>query len=300
MPSLSTQLASRILERIKILDSPNGGHLSEQHLADALRVSRTPIRQALQLLEQMELVERRPNRGFFLMKAAKDLGVNPLLVHGDVEDPLYFQIAEDRLSGNLAPSFTEAELMRRYGVTRARILRLLEAMSREGWLSRLPGHGWEFQPTLSSPHAYEQSFRFRKLIEPAALLEPGYHLEPQVIARCREEQQAMLDGGILRWPRTETFLIGASFHESLVAGGNNPLLLDAIRRVNRLRRLIEYRITANRGRMIQQCKEHLHLLDLIEAGRLKNASVFLLKHLEEARSQKLILAIGLEGPHSDN
>ncbi len=87
MPSLPTQLAHQILERVKFANISAGDHLSEQHLADALRVSRTPTRQALQQLEQMELVERRPNRGFFLTKTAKDLRINPLLGSGEIENP---------------------------------------------------------------------------------------------------------------------------------------------------------------------------------------------------------------------
>jgi DNA-binding GntR family transcriptional regulator len=163
-------------------------------------------------------------------------------------------------------------------------------MQHEGWLERLPGHGWEFQPTLSSPEVYEQSFRFRLLIEPVALLEPGYVLAPDVIEQLRNQQQAMLDGGIFSYTRSHTFQIGASFHETLVAGAQNPFLLDSIRRVNRLRRLMEYRITTGRSRMIQQCKEHLALLELVESGDLEAASQFLRKHLEGAQAQKLGLA----------
>jgi DNA-binding GntR family transcriptional regulator len=180
--------------------------------------------------------------------------------------------------------------MRRYDVSRTRLVKYLLRMQHEGWLERLPGHGWEFQPTLSSPEVYEQSFRFRLLIEPVALIEPGYVLTPDVITNLRNQQQAMLDGGIFSYSRSHTFQIGASFHEALVAGAQNPFLLDSIRRVNRLRRLMEYRLTTGRSRMIQQCKEHLALLDLVESGDFKAASAFLHKHLEGAQAQKLGLA----------
>jgi DNA-binding GntR family transcriptional regulator len=301
VPTLSTQLASQIMDRVRRLKMPVGSHLPEQDLADFLRVSRTPVREALRFLQQMNVVERRPNRGFFVTKAAELLEFSPIYNGQDIEDSVYFQIAEDRLSGLLPARFTENELVRRYGVSRARLLRLLVRMTKEGWLERLPGHGWEFQQTLGSPRAYEQSYRFRMLIEPAALLEPGYKIDSDALASCRQQQQAMLDGGILRYSRIETFHIGASLHETLVAGSGNPFFVDALRRVNRMRRLIEYRITSNRTRLIQQCKEHLILLDLMEAGDREGAAAFLRNHLDNARTIKTGLAIDLkDGEGSDH
>jgi DNA-binding GntR family transcriptional regulator len=100
----------------------------------------------------------------------------------------------------------------------------------------------------------------------------------------------MLDGGIFSYSRSHTFQIGATFHETIVAAAQNPFFLDAIRRVNRLRRLMEYRLTTGRSRMIQQCKEHLALLDILETGDYPEASTFLRKHLEGAQTQKLGLA----------
>jgi len=139
------------------------------------------------------------------------------------------------------------------------------------------------------------------LIEPAALLEPGYKIDSDALAGCRQQQQAMLDGGILRYSRIETFHIGASLHETLVAGSGNPFFVDALRRVNRMRRLIEYRITSNRTRLIQQCKEHLILLDLMEAGDREGAAAFLRNHLDNARTIKTGLAIDLkDGEGSDH
>jgi DNA-binding GntR family transcriptional regulator len=287
--ALPTQLASQIVELLRTTKRKAEEHLSEQEFADAFRVSRTPVREAFRLLEEMSVLEKRPNRGYFLLRDADALEHQHLQA-GEAEDRVYFDIAADRLSGALPERFTENQLMRRYDVSRSRLVKYLLRMQHEGWLERLPGHGWEFQPTLSSPEVYEQSFRFRLLIEPVALLEPGFALAPDVVAHLRNQQQAMLDGGIFSYSRSHTFQIGAAFHETIVAGSQNPFLLDSIRRVNRLRRLMEYRLTAGRSRMIQQCKEHLALLDLIEQGDFKGASIFLQKHLEGARAQKLGLA----------
>ena len=287
--TLPTQLASQIVELLRTTKRVCGEHLSEQEFADAFRVSRTPVREAFRLLEDMSVLEKRPNRGYFLLRDA-DVLESQHLQAGESEDRVYFDIAADRLSGALPERFTENQLMRRYDVSRSRLVKYLLRMQNEGWLERLPGHGWEFQPTLNSPEVYEQSFRFRLLIEPVALLEPGYSISLDTIAQLRSQQKAMLDGGIFSYSRSHTFQIGSTFHETIVAAAQNPFLLDAIRRVNRLRRLMEYRLTTGRSRMIQQCKEHLALLDILETRNYLEASVFLRQHLEGAQTQKLGLA----------
>jgi DNA-binding GntR family transcriptional regulator len=287
--ALPSQLAAQIVELLRTTKRVSGEHLSEQEFADAFRVSRTPVREAFRLLDEMSVLEKRPNRGYFLVRDAVALEQQHLQ-GSEAEDRVYFEIAADRLSGALPERFTENQLMRRYDVSRSRLVKYLARMQHEGWLERLPGHGWEFQPTLNSPEVYEQSFRFRLLIEPVALLEPGYSISPETIAQLRGQQKAMLDGGIFSYSRSQTFQIGASFHEIIVAGAQNPFLLESIRRVNRLRRLMEYRLTAARSRMIQQCKEHLALLDILETGNYRAASAFLHKHLEGAQYSKLGLA----------
>ena len=281
--SLAAQLASQIVEHLRTTNGRIGDHLTEQDFATAFRVSRTPVREAFRILESMSVVEKRPNRGYFLLREADALESQELQMVGEEEDPVYIQIVEDRVAGILADRFTENQFIRRYGVSRSQLIKLLVKMQHEGWVERLPGHGWEFQPALSSPEVYDQAYRFRLLIEPSALLQPEYSIAPDTIALLREQQQAMLDGGILSYSRSKTFATCVNFHETIVAGAKNPFFNEALKRINRLRSLMEYRIPVDR---IQHTKEHLELLDLIEEGDFEQASQFLYQHIERARAQK--------------
>ena len=283
---LPSRLAAQIVERMRQMGWPAGTHLREQELADAFRVSRTPVRMALQSLQELDVVESRPNRGFFLKEQVEPATASDRPVAATQEDPLYFIVAEDRLRGVLGNRCTEAELARRYDVSRTRIVRLLSQMAQEGLVLRLPGNGWEFLPVLSSPEAYDQGYRYRMLIEPASLLEPGYTLSNTVLSEARRKQQAMLAGGIHAWSRSETFGANSDFHEVIVSGASNPFLLEGLRRVNRSRRLLEYRTHQFRDRLTGECRDHLHLLDLIECGHLQDAAKFLHDHLDRARAAK--------------
>jgi DNA-binding GntR family transcriptional regulator len=282
-PSLSPQLTSRIIDYIRQNDLVSGQHLPSQSLADAFKVSRAPIAAALQRLEAMRIVKSEANRGYFLVKGAKDLNERLLSRAAEPEvepeEALYFAIAEDRLAGKLPDRVSESELMRHFDVSRSKILKVLHRISDEGWVERLPGNGWEFLATLTSRDSYEQGYQFRASIEPQALLLPTFRVDKEAFRAAREKQQALLDGGFRRLSRAEVFQANSDFHEMLVACAHNDFFLDSLRRVNHLRRLIEYRITVDRSRLPLQCREHLRILKLIEGGSRQDAADYLRTHI---------------------
>lgn len=132
---------------------------------------------------------------------------------------------------------------------------------------------------LTTPDSLLQSYRLRMALEPAALLEPGYRLDDKVIEQCRAAELHLLDGGIETDTPDQLHERGVRFHESLIEASGNPFFIDTIRRVNRVRRLISYRSMQDRQRYKEHCKQHLHLLDLIEAGRNQEAADSMREHL---------------------
>lgn len=284
---LSQQIALRTIDHIVSNRLERDAHLPEQHLADLFRVSRWPIRSALKFLEEMNVLRAERNRGFFLAKDFSELkGTSLTVAVPEEEDETYFAVAEARLSGELPEQFSENELMRRYRLPRGRALKILNRMAQEGWVERLPGHGWAFLPILTSPEAYDLGYRFRVTLEPNAVLESTFRVDEQAFARAREQQHALLDGDLLRLSRAQLFQINSRFHELIVGCSNNPFYLDALRRINRLRRLIEYHITVDRSRLAVQCREHLEVLDRLEQGDRADAAEFLRAHIDRARQIK--------------
>ena len=276
--SLVPALPSQIVELVRAEELPVGAHLPAQWLADRLRVSRSPVNEALELLKSQGIVRREPNRGYFLASAAP----SPELMAqdgGTSEEATYFRIAEDRLRGELPDQFTEAMLRRRYGLTPAQLQAVLARISDEGWARKKPGYGWEFSTMLTTPESLLQSYRLRLAIEPAALLEPGYRIDRQVIARCRAAELHLLQGGIETDTADQLHDRGVRFHESLVEGSGNPFFIDTMRRVNRVRRLLSYRSMRDRSRYQEHCDQHLMLLDLLERERNEEAAVVMREHL---------------------
>lgn len=281
---MDSPIATQIVALAHAQGLEEGAHLKAQWLADQLRVSRSPVNEALGLLHDKGLVRREPNRGYFLQQPVADLDkVLRKLGLAAASDPVtdaYFRIAEDRLRGVLPDEFSVNELKLHYDLTPTQAQAVLARMGEEGWIQKKPGYGWEFSPMLTTPDSLLQSYRLRLAVEPAALLEPGYRLDKQVLARCRAAEMHLLEGGIETDTADQLHDRGVRFHESLVEASGNPFFIDTVRRVNRARRLLSYRSMQDRKRYKQHCQQHLELLHLLEHGRNEEASAFMHEHLQ--------------------
>lgn len=276
-------IPKQIVELIQQQGWDIGTHLPAQMLADRLRVSRQPVSEALALLHEKGYLTRQRNRGYFtarvfsepLSEVVRALG----LEESDIVTSVYFRIADDLLNNELPQEFSEQLIRNRYGLTATQLGAVLGRIASEGWAERKPGYGWVFSTMLTTPGSLLQSYSLRLALEPAALLEPGYRLERSVLEQCRATELHLLDGGILTDSADQLHDRGVRYHESLVAASGNSFFIDTIRRVNRVRRLLSYRSMQQRERYAEHCKQHLHVLDLLERERNEEASAFLREHL---------------------
>lgn len=285
---MSELLAGRIERWIAEERLGEGTPLPERSLADRFKVSRTPIRDALLRLAEQGTVALREEGGY-AVKTPPDLQVLSapgIEVRNDREEQDYLRIAEDRLAGELPERVTENELMRRYGLTRAALASVLQRIINEGWIERLPGKGWQFLPVLSTSNAYNQGFRLRILLEPAAILEPDFQLDEVAMRRCRDEQQALVDGAVEWASPAQLFDANAHLHEVIARCSGNVFIVDGLKRVNRLRRLMEYKKDVDRAASAMRCREHLTLIDLLLTGQREAAADFMRLHLRDAAREK--------------
>jgi DNA-binding GntR family transcriptional regulator len=168
----------------------------------------------------------------------------------------------------------------RYGLTATQLTAVLGRIAQEGWAERKPGYGWQFSAMLTTPDSLMKSYRLRRALEPAALLEPNCRLDPKVIERCRAAERHLLDGGIETDTADQLHDRGVRFHEPLVEASGNAFFIDTIKRVNRVRRLLSYRSMQHRERYKKHCKQHLHILALLEKEHNEDASEALREHLQ--------------------
>lgn len=279
---LQRSVVARIAEWVSGEALPRGSVLSELTVARELGVSRTPARAALAWLEAQGLLERRPREGYAVASAPSRFA--GLQVEAPVADAdrLFLDIARERTEGRLSTDVSESDLMRRFGVTRPTLLRVLTRLAEVGMVERRKGHGWSFRASAYDDAAQQESYRFRLLIEPAALQEPGFELPPHWLETMRARHQAMLKR---RWKDADAialFEMNAEFHEGLAAASGNRFFQMAIQQQNRVRRFVNYSWDEGRERVVTSCREHLEILDRVEAGNRDIAAALMRRHLELA------------------
>lgn len=256
-----------------------GAPLPERSLAERLLVSRSPVRAALRELESAGIVQPQARGGHCVADpvAARRLADTPL--EPDDDEETYLAIARDRLEGRIPDRISENELLRRSNLTRPRLQALLRRMSEEGWVERLPGNGWRFLPVLTSMQTYRQSYGFRQAIEPAALRDPGFTLNRPELERHLEQQRQLVAGDVLTITPVQLFQQNSAMHEAICDCSGNAFFMESLRRVNRLRRLIEYRQVVDRDLARLRCAEHVEILELVLAGRREEAADLMHRHL---------------------
>ncbi|MCJ8145071.1 GntR family transcriptional regulator [Ancylobacter sp. A5.8] len=276
-------LANLIIGLVGSLHLRAGHHLTEQWLAERLSVSRTPVRAALMLLAERGVVVARPRQGFFLAVPWNEIThQHAVEIPSMPEEAFYSRLLRDRLEGKVVDSFTQTELARRYRVNRTVMLRALTRMADEGLVARNKGQGWRFLPTLDSERALVNSYDFRRAMEPAALLLPGYAPDPTVLKRLRADHEYALSHGASSMNESALFELDSGFHEALAGFSGNPHFVQSVQQQNRLRRLFEYQGYDDRYRVHIWVGEHLAVVAALEEGDHARAAAALRAHLDNA------------------
>jgi len=285
MNELHRSLAEKIVRHIRTSAMTEGQHLTEASLQDLFGTSRQPIRSALGHLAENGVLERVPNKGFFL----KDAGLTiepPSAADESSEEAIYLRIADDRLTKRLGDRVSENDLMRRYGVSRLALRRILTRISGEGWIERNEGRGWTFAALIDSVEAYRECYELRQVIEVYGLRCPDFRLDRHALAELRRRQEFVAAGGWRKLSQMELFETNSEFHEGLAELSGNRFLVSTVQKLNQLRRLVEYRQTLNTDQVIGQNAEHLAILDALDASDTGRAADLMHAHLGKAKLRK--------------
>jgi len=276
------RLAERIAEAAAAGGWPAGARVVEQDLARLLGVSRTPVRAALRLLALQGVVRARPRRGHVLARPGPTLAGFRLPVRPLAEAMLRDTLIRDRLAGRIGPDLVQSGLARHYRVGVARVQRALARLEEEG-LVRRTGWRWSFVPSLDTEQSRRASFELRLMLEPPALLVPGFRAEPALLEHLVEEHTfLMAHPEMTREDRARVFELDARFHEALAAWSGNLFVLAAVRQQNTLRRLFELGTYADGARVAAWCREHMAILSAVAAADMALATRLMRRHLMHA------------------
>ncbi|KCV14245.1 FCD domain protein [Bordetella holmesii 04P3421] len=187
--------------------------------------------------------------------------------------------------GTHLPAQQLADLL---AVSRSPVSHALAVLAERGWLRRQPHRGY-YVDRLPEPGGDTRSvsaptgpvddtlqpLRMCMAVVPAALLEPGYRIEPTVMRRLRQQESRM--HALHDAARAQLEL---DFYVALTEAARNPYFSDAIRRLPQPCGLRSVKDTHWREHVGQR----LAVLDLLEHGYNEAASRLMTSHFRSTLS----------------
>jgi DNA-binding GntR family transcriptional regulator len=281
---LQAELAGRILRLLQKQGAGPGHHLVELELCQEFGVSRTPIRGALKILAKQGAVEARANRGFVLLEPVTDApdteAINP---NDDEDNQLFVAIARARNTGALPTDCTQQEIVRLFDVKLSTVVRVLRRLAELGLVERKAGNGWSFAPSIDSATAQADSYAFRRLIEPAAILQSTFKLDLDWLRTSRARHEAFRRKKWRNVLAVEFYEMNSDFHEQLARCSGNRYMLGAVQRQIQLRRFLNYHWLHGIDRVHASIDEHLEIMAALEAGNNELAADLMLEHIGSSR-----------------
>ncbi len=287
LSSLQAEVAHKMVLLISAARWNVGDRLSDAAIAKELRVSRSPVRQVLNLLVQHGIVSQTPNRGYQLHRLPQPDELNDKLLPPSEAEELYRRLMSSRASGIVGDEVSEAELADQLGATRGAVRRVLMRFATEGLAERLPGHGWRFAESLDNERAVNESYAFRLVIECGALAQSDYTPDPSQLAALQREQNEILALPLQSLTRDLWFNANANFHETIVSWANNRFFTQSVRWQNHLRRMTEYSDFDRLGelRIRKACSDHLGILEAIANKDFEFAAALLKRHISRSGAE---------------
>ncbi|HKB95527.1 MAG TPA: GntR family transcriptional regulator, partial [Rhizomicrobium sp.] len=284
MPSrLQSELARRILRSLRDEDAQPGHHLVELDLCHAFGVSRTPVRGALKLLAQEGIVTPRAGRGFALARMPAGAGNEQEAVKDEADQHLFDALARARSAGKLSDQFTQQEIVRDFDVRLGTVMDVLRQMAELGLVERKPGNGWAFAADPS--RTLNESYAFRRALEPQMLLQPGFRLDRAWAEKARSQHQKLRKKAWRAGDGAAFHAVNADFHEQLARCSGNRTMLRAVQRQNQLRQFLIGQWDYPMEQVYSAIDDHLEILAALEAGYADKAAALMLHHLTQSASQ---------------
>lgn len=276
-----------VVEHIRSRGLQQDEHLTESNLAQITGTSRSPVRAVLEHLQRLAVVRYDKNRGYFLNMPASALptGIGEVIQSRD--DQVYLALASARFEGRLPAAATETDLSRLLDVTRSDVHKALRRAEHEGWAEKSAGYGWEFLPTVDSLDTYDDLYAVRVALEPAGVLNPKFKPNRAQLSELRDEQRRIAEADPQTLSPVYLFEANSRFHSTIASWSQNHVAIQILQRLDKARRLTEYRQATRPLPRDALANEHCGILDAIESGDTLTAASLLRIHLDGARRQKV-------------
>src|SRR5918998_895192 len=202
-----------------------------------------------------------------------------------LRDRVYEALEELIIYGSLAPGqhLVEADIAKMLGVSRIPVREGLQLLARDGWIDLRPRQGaFVHRPEISEVN---DVFSVRTLLEVEATRLATRKATGDAIRNLRKIYR-MGSEALARSDEKELVMLNSQFHERISRMGDNEILAELIARLDKRIRWYFAPVVSTRGS--SSWKEHLEIVEAIEARDPRRASEAMQKHAEATRSAYLL------------
>ncbi|MBX9456430.1 MAG: GntR family transcriptional regulator [Rhizobium sp.] len=280
------ELAQKILDYASERGMSPGERLAEQTLASHCNVSRTPVRKALHVLAERDLVEADADGGFVL-------AIDPMTVarlddpdEKDGDSEVSSAILRDLAAGRIGEAQTVAALQRRYDVSRQAVQNALQKLSEDNLAERGAGQQWLLKQFALGADAIAKSYEFRLATEPLALTLPDFRRDMPALTSLRQSMLILRSMSEADFDRRLFERTDFDIHMLVARGCGNPFMAEALASHHRRRRSNSAAAHVNTYRLMQSNLEHIQILEQIERGLMELAADLMRVHIQLSQSQR--------------
>jgi DNA-binding GntR family transcriptional regulator len=274
---------------------PDGLVLLETQIAEILKVSRAPVRRALEILHGEGLVSRFDGRGYLVGPKNQqeplrmDLrGAGFAAPEGISEsiglfawERIYREVetAVGRAIPFGAYRVVESAITGRFGVSRTVAREVLSRLRDRGLIRKNRWSTWIAGPLTA--HTVDECFAIRTLLEPHALQDAAKVCTSAMLTAIRHRIEEATAGSP---PRDEIDAIEADLHATLIGLSPNQRLLADISE-SQLPMVINQLFDEHFGQADHRMMlaEHRLIIDHLRLGHTASAAAALVAHLEAAK-----------------
>ena len=189
------------------------------------------------------------------------------------------RILEGRFSSD--DMLTERTLALEFGISRTPLRAAISRLEKENVISRLPNGALMVRPV--TVEQLLEIVQIRRLLEGAAAAKAASYPLTAELAQSRERMRAYADGGDIAFDNF--WLDDDAFHLAVAMAAELPLLATMLTEMRGIARRCT--ITRTHDRFDQQAREHIAVIDAIEAGDAAAAQAAMEVHFDSVRTRFL-------------
>ncbi len=186
------------------------------------------------------------------------------------------------ISGELSPGevYSAPSLAATFGVSATPVREAMLDLARENLVAVVPNKG--FRVTVVDEEQLDQITAIRRLLEPPVVAAVTGVIPDEDFAGLRRLAEEIVEGAragdLAQYTEADN-----EFHLRLLAYSGNQRLVDLVAELRGQTRLVGLASLLNRGQLVSSAREHLELMELMQARDATAVAAFMVRHINHVQ-----------------